>query len=123
MPTAPATTEMPALLKQWAELEPERCMDDSGFGLGEWYDLPLNNDDPRSESVEANDLTNGAWIIERAVREAIAARGWDWGKSKFARVITSERHIWQGYDGTDQDFTRALLQAYLEALRAINDRR
>lgn len=106
------------LLKRWAEIEPQRCrLSPEG--------APMVRHDAYGLITVVVE-TERAWQVERAVREAIAARGWSRGVDPWRTFdgptveVSTGIGLWaKGYDGTIEGEVCALLEAYLDALAAV----
>jgi hypothetical protein len=110
-------------LERWAKLEPERCkkmLDDETTHLLAFGDGLVRL---RASRPEAN-----LRIVEFAVRDAIAARGWAWeveynplsDNSYDGFVDRDPQAVSLGscYTAEDSSAAVALLRAYLQALQA-----
>ena len=111
--TTTDTDERTELLRQWSELEPERCEP-----MGPHYDLTVRD---HAFHPWPNDAPVNRAAIQYAVQEAIYARGWGCGLSRAqggehwaASVFLPD---YEGTNASGPSADIALLQAYLEALR------
>ena len=120
--TKPQTLE--ALLRRWAELEPDRCVIEGNYhGKPQacFYDVDLYVDmDLFSPSIPKDDRREIDAKLFWPVCYAIERRGWSWrvmsykGQHAVARVW---RHIMsEDNDVTSDTPAAALLSAYVQAL-------
>lgn len=117
------TPTLEALLRRWAELEPDHCMVRES---GEYGSAPVVHLDGIGwDHMPLDDYDDLRMCTQFAVQQAIEARGMWWAldndvvDKKYAAVVNERRWgnlDWYGF--SDDTPAAALLSAYLQALEA-----
>ena len=113
--TTTDTDERTELLRQWAELEPDRCE-----RMGLEYLLTVRD---HGFHVWPNDAPVNQAALQYAVQEAIRARGWDWRLEGYGgHYYANVDRPFSDSPGVPQVVTQegadvALLAAWIKALR------
>ena len=99
------------LLERWAALEPTWCRiyeDRIGFGPDSrrlWVDWNWDFASDRDTRT-----------LQKAVIEAIEARNWQWTRRRDGSITVGHRNALHSVVLASQDFTRDLLNAYVQRL-------
>ena len=115
------TTTLEALLRRWAELEPERCIL-TGYEPYQGYSVRVKGAMQMADLLHAGD-----YVVQGATQEAIERRGWMWSlDSQYmdsgvplglcSAIVCDEDDI--NEHATSDTPAAALLSAYVQALEA-----